>query len=270
VVTAHELARTSDGLVLKRYRQDAGDRPGREWRALRLLQKHAPGLAPEPVAVDLDVSPPFITMGEVPGQALGGQPLSLAQLRGIGAALDRLHTSVPLSALDDVFPFRPRGGTDGLARRLAAQPRPVNDPATARAYDEGLRWLAGTEADQLLTEDLTAAVLGRGDHNLSNFLWDGHQVRLVDFEYAGRCDVSGEIAELVEHISARCTPDALWQEFLEGLELSRAERARLRAARRLRAVMWLLMLFPGQPGDSRNPPGTLRKQAERTLDLLSA
>jgi hypothetical protein len=78
------------------------------------------------------------------------------------------------------------------------------------------------------------------------------------------------MAELVEHISARCTPDALWQDFLAGLDLSRAERARLRAARRRRVVMWLLILLPGQSGDSLNPPGTLRKQAERTLDLLNA
>jgi hypothetical protein len=257
-------------LILKEYRQDAGDRPGREWRALRLLQEYAPGLAPEPVAVDLDARPPFITMSELPGQALGGQPLSSAQLRGIRAALDRLHTSVPLSALDDVFPFCPRGDVDGLARGLAAQPRPGDDPVTARAYDEGLRWLAGAEAYQFLTGEPTEAVLGRGDHNLSNFLWDGQQVRLVDFEYGGRCEVSDEVAELVEHISARCTPDALWQEFLAGLDLSRAERARLQAARRLRVVMWLLLLLPGQPGESQNPPGTLLKQAERTLELLNA
>jgi hypothetical protein len=257
-------------LVLKEYFQDAGDRSDREWRALRLLQEYAPGLAPEPVAIDLDASPPFITMSELPGQALGGQPLSLAQLHGIRTALDRLHTSVPLSALDDVFPVGPRGDADGLASGLAAQPRPDEDPVVARAYDAALRWLAGAEASRFLTEDSPGSVLGRGDHNLSNFLWDGQQVRLVDFEYAVRCEVSDEMAELVEHISARCTPDAVWKQFLGGLELSKAERARLQAARRRRVVMWLLLLLPGQSGASLNPPGTLRKQAERTLELLNA
>jgi hypothetical protein len=32
--------------------------------------------------------------------------------------------------------------------------------------------------------------------------------------------------------------------------------------------MWLLMLLPGQAGEHRNPPGTLRMQANRTLGLL--
>jgi hypothetical protein len=33
-VTDHKVSRTSDGLVLKQYRPNAGDLPAREWRSL--------------------------------------------------------------------------------------------------------------------------------------------------------------------------------------------------------------------------------------------
>jgi len=40
---------------------------------------------------------------------------------------------------------------------------------------------------------------------LANYLWDGHRIRIVDFEDAGRSDVAYELASLVEHLSARDT-----------------------------------------------------------------
>jgi len=46
------------------------------------------------------------------------------------------------------------------------------------------------------------AVLGQGDGNLANFLWDGGQVRIVDFEDSGPSDRAFELAVLVEHLSA--------------------------------------------------------------------
>jgi hypothetical protein len=45
-------------------------------------------------------------------------------------------------------------------------------------------------------------------------------------------------------------------------ELTAAERARLLEFRRLAAPFWLMVLRPGGPGSRRNPPGTLRRQAE--------
>jgi aminoglycoside phosphotransferase len=271
-VTDHVVSRTSDGLMLKQYRPNAGDLPHREWLALQILHEYAPGLAPEPVAADLDATPPSVTMTALPGEALGGQPLSSAELHGIGAALDRMHTCVPQQVLADVRlrAHSPRKALRDTTGRLAAQPRPGNDAVTARAYDEALRWLAEPETYQLLSVEPSRAVLARADHNLTNFLWDGGRVRLVDFEYAGRSDRCDELAELVEHISARCTPDDVWQQFLHELDLSRDERARLLTIRRLLAAMWFFMLLPGQDGARRNPPGTLRKQAQRTLELLGA
>ena len=271
-MTDHEVTRTSDGLVVKRYRPNAGDLPEREWRALRLLHEYAPGLAPEPVAVDLDAVRPSITMSLLPGDALGGKPLTSAEMRAITEALERMHTCVPQDVLAavPVGSAPPHEALGNITSRLAEQPRPSDDAVVARAYDDSLRWLAGPEANQLLSDEPGRAVLGSGDHNLSNFLWDGDGVRLVDFEYAGRSDRCAEVAELIEHISARCTPDGAWQRLLDELDLSRAERRRLLTIRRLLAMMWLHMLMPGQPGEHRNPPGTLRMQAERTLGLLGS
>jgi hypothetical protein len=256
--------------MLKQYRENAGDLSRREWQALQLLHEHAPGLAPAPVEADLDAVPPLITMSALPGEALGGRPLSWPEMRAIREALDQLHTCVPQNVLADVsVRFDPPRVLGDITNRLAAQPRPSADATVARAYDDALRWLAGPEPIRLLSEEPHRAVLARGDHNLSNFLWDGHRVRLVDFEYAARADRCVEIAELVEHISARCTPDHAWQRFLDELDLSRVERQRLLTIRRLLAIMWLRLMLPGQEGERRNPPGTLRKQAQRSLDLLS-
>lgn len=267
-MTDHEVSRTSDGLIVKRYRPNAGDLPDREWRALRLLHEYAPGLAPEPVAADLDATPPSVTMSVLPGESLGGQPLSPAEMGAIRNALDRMHTCVPQDVIVAVPDgFAPRQTLGSVTNQLTAQPRPSEDPVVARAYDDSLCWLAGSEAYGLLGDE-PEPVFARSDHNLSNFLWDGDRVRLVDFEYAGRSDRCAEMAQLVEHISARCTPDRAWQGFVDDLELSRAEYQRLRTIRRLFAMSWLHMLMPGQAGDSRNPPGTLRMQAERTLGLL--
>lgn len=271
-MTSHVISRTSDGFVLKRYARVDRDQPGREWRALRLLHEYAPGLAPAPVGADLHADPPSIRMGVVAGEPLGEQPLAPSETRAIVEALDRLYTCVPEVALAAV-PMGsnpPSRALGDVTSRLAMQARPNDDADVAQAYDEASRWLSGSDANRLLGEEPDQAVFARVDHNLSNFLWDGERARLVDFEYSGRSDRCAEMAELVEHISARCTPDSVWQRFLDELDWSRAQRRRLLTIRRLLAAMWLLLLLPGQPGERRNPPGTVRMQAGRVLSLLGS
>ncbi|WP_433050853.1 hypothetical protein [Dactylosporangium sp. CS-033363] len=106
-------------------------------------------------------------------------------------------------------------------------------------------------------------VLGHGDPNLANYLWDGQRIRIVDFEDAGRSDPEFEMADLVEHVGAR---GADWAGFLARFDL---DGDRLLDARRLFATFWLHLLRPGGPAERRNPPGSLDRQAERLLDLLS-
>ena len=48
-------------------------------------------------------------------------------------------------------------------------------------------------------------VFSRGDANLVNWHWQDGRVYCVDFELAGCSDVAVDIADLVEHVSARRT-----------------------------------------------------------------
>jgi thiamine kinase-like enzyme len=144
--------------------------------------------------------------------------------------------------------------------------RPDQDAVVWAAYDLAVAWFESSEAAEVIG-GAGRPVFARGDHNLSNFLLDSDRVSLVDFEYSGRGDRACELAELVEHISARSTPDREWESFLSRCDLDHSEYRRLAGARRLQAIMWLQLLLPGQPGHRLNPPGTLRRQAERVLAL---
>jgi hypothetical protein len=84
-----------EGIAVKRFRSQVdgderrlyGDEPRREWRALKLLARYAPGLAPKPIRADLDADPPLIAMSQVPGEPLGTRPVTEAQEDAIAAAL---------------------------------------------------------------------------------------------------------------------------------------------------------------------------------------
>lgn len=60
---------TIDGdVVRKRYLRTDRGQPEREWAALALLQEHAPGLAPRPIARETE--PPAVVMSRVEGAPL--------------------------------------------------------------------------------------------------------------------------------------------------------------------------------------------------------
>jgi hypothetical protein len=92
-VTTHRVA-FSD-VVVKRFRSYDRGEHRREWLGLRLLDRRAPGLAPRPLAADLAAHPPTVTMSRLPGVALGGRPLTRAELTAVADAMDRLHSAVP-------------------------------------------------------------------------------------------------------------------------------------------------------------------------------
>jgi aminoglycoside phosphotransferase (APT) family kinase protein len=105
-------------------------------------------------------------------------------------------------------------------------------------------------------------VLGHRDPNLANYLWDGHRVRIVDFEDAAVSDPATELAILTEHLSLR---EVDTEAFCARFDV---DRRRLYAARRVWAMFWLRLLLPGGPAARRNPPGTADSQARRLLGLL--
>jgi Ser/Thr protein kinase RdoA (MazF antagonist) len=259
------------GLVTKRFRSWARNEPAREWAALRLLAGSGTGLAARPISASLSADPPEIRMSWLPGEPLGAGPVSPEQAQALARSLDLLWRSVPPAGLAG----RPAGEPNpeafaGLVRRsLAAgvHQRLGEDPVVRQAATAAAAWLEGGAIGRqnLAGRDV---VFGHGDANLANFLWDGRRVRLVDFEDSGPSDRAFELAVLVEHLSAWSDARLDSGAFVSSFGLTGAERARLLQFRRLAALFWLLHLRPGGRASRRNPPGTLRRQAERLLGLL--
>ncbi|GAA3234960.1 aminoglycoside phosphotransferase family protein [Actinocorallia longicatena] len=235
----HDLIFQADEAT-KTYRSTVHDEARREWRALTLLARHAPGLAPRPVRARLDAVPPMIVMSRLPGVPLGPELLRSHPrlLPLLAEAVHRLHDCLPEAALARL-PRRAGHAAAMLevvrALHLTAEP--------GAAVDACGEWLGGAEFGA--SGD---PVLGTGDGNLANFLWDGTAVRVIDFEYAGRSDRAFELAEVIEHLSAD-DPDAL--------AAALGDVPGLLEARRLMASYWFL-----RAGG--------RERAQRVLRLMTA
>jgi len=203
-------------------------------------------------------------MSRLPGVPLGGSPLTAAQADTLVLALGRLWTAVPGTSLGEAG-----ANASQLTRQVAAMLTAPLDPDShglvGRAWQAGADWFRGGALGRL---DAGHPVLGQGDSNLANFLWDGTEVRIVDFEDSGPSDRAFELADLVEHISAWSDASLPADVVLGSFGLTAAEQVRVREYRRLCALFWLVMLLPGRPGHDRNPSGTLERQAARLLLLL--
>ncbi|WP_218001940.1 phosphotransferase family protein [Microtetraspora malaysiensis] len=148
-----------------------------------------------------------------------------------------------------------------------AAPCPHGDAVLSEALAAGADWVRRPTLEKSLMRP-APPVFGTGDGNLANYLWDGSDLRLVDFEYSGRSDRAFELAEVVEHISVRASRSGMTR-VLERFELSAAELRRFRECRRLLALYWLLRI----PAHSQRRPGDrtdiLAEQATWVLTLLS-
>ncbi|MGW9349061.1 phosphotransferase family protein [Nocardiopsis flavescens] len=258
-----------DDVVVKRYSAWGRGEPQREWTALQVLDRYAPGLAPRPLHADLDAEPPAITMSRLPGRVLRGEDTTDAHVAAIAHALNRLHR-IPAGTVTALAPapWGPRTAVAKVRRFLAARPDLGEDPLVRKAHEQGAAWMATTGPDRLLDAP-HPPVLGLGDGNHANLLYDARtdQVRLVDWEDSGSNDRAFELGELTEHISrldGTLDPDAL----LARLDLAPGEAERVRGFRRLVALCWLLQLGPAGAATPHNPPGTARRVAERLLAVL--
>jgi Ser/Thr protein kinase RdoA (MazF antagonist) len=254
VAHTHKLTFAA-GTVTKRYTSWDRGEPRREWAALKHIHRHAPDLVPQPVAADLTGVPPTVTMTIVPGQPMTAD-LTPGHIRDLATAIRTLW-AVPFADLTDIPPWQ---DDLPLARRLTDGPRPT-EPTAAAAYDAALAWWHGPDPALLRTPP-EMRILGHRDPNLANYLWDGHRVRIVDFEDAAVSDPATELALLAEHLSTRHVDTNALCTQLD------VDHQRLRAARRLWAMFWLRLLLPGGPAARRNPPGTARAQAQRLLHLI--
>ncbi|WP_406295175.1 aminoglycoside phosphotransferase family protein [Embleya sp. NBC_00888] len=268
--STHEIEWGTD-TVTKRF--PAGDRPrqAREWRALTLLARHAPGLAPTPLRGDAEAVRPTVVMSRLAGAPLRGATICPDRTTALAEAVARLHGCVPASEVA-ALAVRP-----GQRAEIVAQVRSWREAGTpahptadvAAAVRDGLDWLdSWSAADPDDGGNPVPAVFGPGDGNLANYLWDGVRVRVVDFEDSGRSDRAFELAEITEHVSGWVTGNLDVPLFLSHFDLTPAEAARLPECRRLLALVWLFLLSMDDPDNPRNPPGTAARQARRLRGLL--
>ena len=251
-------------LVVKRFRGCDLGQHEREWQALTLLAEHAPGLAPTPVRADLDGTPPTIVMSRVHGMPLRGGRVRPEQITALANTVTRLQDAIPsrLLAQLPVVVWNQASAVEEI-RGWCAQPLAQGTaPTVVRAQKEGARWL-----DRSTLAMPSAPVFCNGDGNLSNYLWDGARVRVIDFEYSGRNDRAMALAEITEHVSAWVDTDFDVPYFLAHFDLPPAEAAWLLECRRLLAFEWLCVLAKQEPG-KHNPVGTVEKQADRLMALL--
>ncbi|MFC7381146.1 aminoglycoside phosphotransferase family protein [Sphaerisporangium rhizosphaerae] len=245
-------------VVVKRFRRSDHDRPGREWRALTLLDRHAPGVAPAPLTADLDAHPPIVVMSRLAGTVLDG-PITGRVADALADAVTKVQEAIPRRVLDRV-PARAGHPVELLqqVRESSAVMPPSNESAlVAEAFRVAADWVGRPMLDRSFAQPIDGT-FGTGDGNLANYLWDGTDVRVVDFEYSGRSDRAFELAEICEHISVWANDPAGLTAVLGRFELGGSEAARLTDCRRLLRLYWLLRSH-GQPRDD---------QASRLLALL--
>ncbi|WP_214326525.1 phosphotransferase family protein [Nonomuraea sediminis] len=253
----HTIEVRSD-VVIKRYRSLTHGQPEREWRALELLHEHTPGLAPAPVTADLDADPPTVVMSRLGGGAVHG-PIKGQLADALAEAVDRVQQAIPRHVLERV-PARAGHPVELLeqVRSWCAPALPSDgDPEVTDALREAGSWAEQPWLDELMAQPGTP-VFGTGDGNLANYLWDGTNIRVIDFEYSGRSDRAFELAEVIEHISVWRNDTSGMTAVLEKLELTADEAARFTECRRLLALYWLL----------RSSGETKAAQTRRMLTLL--
>ena len=246
----HTVEVTNEVLT-KRYTSWSRNEPSREWAALNLLSQHAPTLAPIPLDRSQPASPdPWVSMTVLPGQPLSGA-LSPAQLDALGDALTTLWSVDP----HGLPPIDAPALVDRTRTALALLRTGVG--VIAGAATAAAVWL-----DSFTGFELRDPVVGHGDPNLANYLWDGRRIRIVDFEDAGLGDRTVELANLIEHLAGRATD---WSSVVRRFDV---DPDRLREARCVWAAFWLTLISPGGPSADRNPPGTAEAQARRVVGLI--
>lgn len=256
-------------VVIKRFRTCSDGEHEREWRALTLLEQYSPGVAPSPLEADLSAASPTIVMSRLAGSPLRGARVPPDQLLSMAQTMTTMHEAVPRKVAADL-PLRlwnQHHAVRGIHVRYARLAERVPSPFVTQAVTTGMSWL---QRSRLTTtgEPYMPPIFGQADGNLANFLWDGTQVRVVDFEDSGRSDRAYELADVVEHVSAWVDSEFDTLQFLGLFDLTESEALRLRECRRLFGLLWLLVLALEDPSNPRNPPGTAERQAERLMGLL--
>jgi Ser/Thr protein kinase RdoA (MazF antagonist) len=203
-------------ICVKVYRVDERQRAEREWSALTLLRELDIRGVPRPLWLDAKGEPPVMGMTLLPGRPLDRAPGKRALV-----AMAEHHAALRRVPLRGMLATTPR--VDNWAHYVTRltriwpdqlQASPADD-LTRRMWALLSRWRDVGDAEESARD--VPKVFSRGDANLVNWHWQDDRVFCVDFEFAGYSDVAFDIADLVEHISARVVPDDVWSELLTPL-----------------------------------------------------
>lgn len=249
--TTHAVELLPD-LVIKKFRSFSDGEHEREWRALTLLERYSPGVAPAPIEADLSAAPPTVVMSRLAGSPLRGTCIEPDQLVSMAQTLTSMHESVPRKAAAELPPrlWNQYHASRGIRVRHERLSEQVPSRVVSQAVAAGMRWFQQSGLETAGEPD-APPIFGQADGNLANFLWDGTQVRVVDFEDSGRSDRAYELADVVEHVSVWVDSEFDIARFLGFFDLAGAEAFRLRECRRLFSLLWLLVLAledPSNPG----------------------
>jgi aminoglycoside phosphotransferase (APT) family kinase protein len=236
-----------DGVAcIKLYRLDGKQRPQREWHALSLLAAHHVPYVPRPLWLDDSTESPAMAMTFVTGAPIPDAARKESALSGLIETWQQIHVTPvegPLAGLvriDSAAHYCKRI-TGIWAGQLADNP---HDPLTGELQPLLDGWRESGDADVLAEPQPLA--FSRGDANLLNWLYDpaSHTTSCVDFEFSGTSDPAFDIADLVEHISARTFSDETWATVVAALGADNAAFARrFHAAQRTCALRWLAVLW---------------------------
>ena len=167
--------------------------------------------------------------------------------------------------------FRPATGNARVMVRRVTTGEWGTDPTAgdALAQEAHALWQTWRKGDDpaLLLEPAPQA-FSRGDPNLANCSWSRQRLRIVDFEYSGWSDRATDLADLVEHVQSRGTPDESWEWFVEQFNMSGSEWSRFQAARRLSALFWLMKMWARRALEPRWPEGSAVCLAASTGSFL--
>ena len=250
--------------VVKLFRPHDRHEPEREWEGLAIA--FGLGIGPRPILFDPVGELPAVVMTRVAGLPRAAALLSPDDIAAIGRAHVAIHAAPrsPSTPLAINHPARIRARTRAaLQSHLIPQAAPE---IVQLAWARGGAWLASPDATSL--DEPPRLAFCRGDPNLANYLFDGDDLRLVDFEDCGVNDPAFELADMAEHLNSRAVPETAWELLQDVFELAPPDRTRFRLGRRLAALFWLTILVLREASARARGPETAEEQAGRVVELL--
>jgi thiamine kinase-like enzyme len=174
-----------------------------------------------------------------------------------------------------------KGVTENLAlnhpeRMLRDARRLLNDRKTtmtterpqSQAIIAAKRWIWSSEPQELV--ESSVLVFCRGDTNVTNYLWQGVRVSVVDFEKSGLNDPVFEVADYIEHPLRHDLPGWAGTLLASAACLDRRSRKSLEVGRRLAACYWLAVLLRLRGTDTEQRLGvSIARQADRVAERLN-